>query len=239
MIPEPAHRPDEDRTLPETQARRFDAEPSAAAGITFSWLYEELRLLARSRLANERAGHTLGATALVHEVFLKMKGSAGGQDGLAANLSDRADRARFFSLAARAMRQILVDHARTRGRKKRGGDRIRVHNLPDDLHPAEAGNLGADPLHLDEALRRLEQTHAEAARVVELRVFAGLGEADIAEIMGVSDRTVRRHWTFAKAWLYRELCSEAATDHLLSNNEKKESQPVRIWRNTSPPSGGI
>ena len=143
--------------------------------------------------AGERAGHSLNATALVHEAYLK----------LADHTSSRwRDRGHFCALAATAMRRVLVDHARTRGRIKRGGNADRV-GLTGITAPEEGPSV--DVLALDEALTRLAEQEPEAARVVEMRFFAGLEEKVIGAAMGVTERTVRRHWTFAKAWLYREL----------------------------------
>ena len=177
----------------------------ASSEAAIAWLLQELRTLAQAQLARERTGHTLNATALVNEVYLKLR-STNSDAPFPSSLST-ADRARFFGLAARAMRQILVDHARTRARKKRGGDRTRVdadlaHSAaPQPLDPA------IDPAEIAAALDRLETHHPDAARVVELRFFAGLSEVVIAELLGVTERTVRRHWTFAKAWLHRDLSS--------------------------------
>lgn len=171
-------------------------------------LYAELRALAQSELNAERKGHTLNATALVNEVYLKLSRSADsvGPGPAAGPGSARPlDRAEFFGLAAQAMRRILVDHARGRKRQKRGGG-IGVQGseaLRGAADPGDAAML--DPVELDEALIRLAIEHAEAARVVELRFFAGLHEKTIAEIMNINERTVRRHWTFAKAWLARDL----------------------------------
>ena len=135
----------------------------------------------------------MNATALVHEAYLK----------LADHTSSRwRNRAHFCALAAQAMRRVLVDHARTRGRVKRGGNAERV-GLTGIAAPDEGAPI--DILVLDEALTRLAHLEPDAARVVEMRFFAGLDEKVVGEAMGVTERTVRRHWTFAKAWLYREL----------------------------------
>lgn len=164
-------------------------------------LYAELRALAQSELAHERAGHTLSATALVNEVYLK----------LGPRSSHASDRGVFFAAAAQAMRRILVDHARGKRRLKRGGGRPMssdesLGNVPDESTPV----LSLDAIALDEALTRLALEHDDAARVVELRFFAGLTDGMIAEILRLNERTVRRHWTFAKAWLSRELASDGS-----------------------------
>ena len=152
-------------------------------------VYDELRALARRELYREQQGHTLHATALVHEAYLKLAGS-----GMPAS-----DRAHFLAIAARAMRQVLVDHARRRKAVKRGGDMVcttltdsggQVEFRPDEL------------IALDEALEKLEPRQRE---IVEFRFFAGLEEKEIAEVLGISDRTVRREWVKARAWLYRSM----------------------------------
>ena len=171
----------------------------------FSLLHAELRALAQSQLEGERASHTLSATALVNEVYLKLAKSDGTAQWDARGEASR-DRGIFFGLAAQAMRRILVDHARKRGRAKRGGGGLLIeggdalHRVPDVHDPT-----ALDPIELDIALTRLAIEHEQAARVVELRFFAGLPEKTIAEVMGINERTVRRHWTFAKAWLAREM----------------------------------
>ena len=152
-------------------------------------VYEELRALAKRELYREQQGHTLHATALVHEAYLKLAGS-----GMPAS-----DRAHFLAIAARAMRQVLVDHARRRKAIKRGGDMVATTltdgGAPVDFRPDEL-------IALDEALEQLEPRQRQ---VVEFRFFAGMEEKEIAEVLGVSDRTVRREWGKARAWLYRSL----------------------------------
>jgi RNA polymerase sigma factor (TIGR02999 family) len=156
-------------------------------------VYDELRRLARRQLDRERAGHTLGATALVHEAYVKLAG--GGTCGA-------VDRAHFLAIAARAMRQVLVDYARRRTRVKRGGGWERT-TLGDgdaavEFRPEEM-------LALDQALDELDPRQRE---IVEYRFFAGMEEREIAEVLGVSERTVRRDWVKARAWLYRSLYPE-------------------------------
>lgn len=158
-------------------------------------VYDELRRLASSRLARERPGQTLQATALVHEAYLKLLGSGQGEkhwDG----------RGHFFKAAAEAMRRILVERARSKGRLRHGGDRRRV----DFEEAAESvASPGRDLVALDDALRELARLDPSSAEVVNLRYFAGLSVAETAEVLGVSPRTVDRLWAFARAWLYREL----------------------------------
>lgn len=159
----------------------------------FERVYRQLHAMAQRQMAQERDGHTLQPTALVSEAWLRMFGGAS---------SSPADRATFFATAARAMRQVLVDHARRRGRRKRGGERRR---LPESaLELATACDLD-DVLTIDEALQQLRAHDAHAAQVVELRFFAGLDVAEVAAILGTSARTIEREWAYARAWLFRIL----------------------------------
>ncbi len=180
----------------------------------FALLYAELRALARSQLAGERVSHTLSATALVNEVYLKLSKRDGTALSEVHGAPPSSDRGIFFALAAQAMRRILVDHARTRGRTKRGGG-MKIQG-GDVLHDVQAQGVEApadpllDPIDLDAALTKLAIEHEQAARIVELRFFAGLPEKTIAEVTGINERTVRRHWTFAKAWLAREMNPEGS-----------------------------
>ena len=164
-------------------------------------VYDALRKLAARRLASERAGHTFHATALVHDVYLK----------LAAESPDRwADTAHFYRAAAEAMRHLLVDHARTRSRDKRGGGRARVP-LTEAMNVATLAADAADPddlLALDPAVDRLAAVDPALAEVVRLQFYAGLSVLQTAAAMATSDRNVRRLWTFARAWLFRELSRE-------------------------------
>ena len=156
-------------------------------------VYQTLHAIARKRLADEPRGHTLQATALVNDAYIKLSADP-------ANF--QLDRSRFYLLAATAMRNILIDYARTKHRVKRGGMRKReVLDVADLV-------LDDDPdltLSLHDAIHRLELEDAQAAKVVELRFFAGLSIEETAEVLGVSDRTVKRDWQFARAWLYRAL----------------------------------
>jgi RNA polymerase sigma factor (TIGR02999 family) len=162
-------------------------------------VYNELRALARARMARERAGHTLQPTALVHEAYLRLFGTA----------SPRwENRAHFFGAAAEAMRRILIERARRHARLKRGAapDRVPLTDF------AEPQTLDAeDLLSLDRALDRLEEKDPAMARVVKLRYFAGLTVDETAAALDVGARTVDRHWTAARAWLQRELTRAPGT----------------------------
>jgi RNA polymerase sigma factor (TIGR02999 family) len=162
-------------------------------------VYDQLRREAQRRMADERPDHTLQATALVHEAYLRLVG-------------DRRipwqNRAHFYAAAAEAMRRILLDHAKSRGREKRGGGHKRVPLSVADV--AESWNFD-ETLSLDEALRRLVDRDPDIGRVVELRFFAGLSIDDTAAALGVSKATVKRRWEFGRSWLYRELTRDG--DH--------------------------
>lgn len=159
-------------------------------------VYEELRSLAAHYLRQERVDHTLQPTALVHEAFLKLSR----QSRLDVN-----DRTHFLAIAAGAMRQVLVDHARAHLAAKRGGGWQRI--TVDESVAVSAGGI-EDLLILDDTLRRLAELDEPAARIVEMRFFAGLTEAEIAQAMGMSERWVRGQWAFARAWLRREMTAE-------------------------------
>lgn len=161
----------------------------------FVSVYEELRRLGHNVLRGERTGHTLATTGLVNEAYFKL---------VDQSRVEWRDRGHFFGVAARAMRQILVEYARRRGAAKRGGG-ARVIALEEGQVPAEER---ADALlAVDEALARLAEHDPALARVVECRFFAGLTEEETAEAMGTSPRTVQRQWRRAKAWLYQDLTS--------------------------------
>lgn len=173
--------------------QEWRAGDAGAAERLFPLVYQELKRQARKYLSRERIDHTLQPTALVHEAYLKMVD----QTSLAVE-----NRTHFYAVASRIMRQILVDHARAHNAEKRGGaaQRFSIEDLqilPD--------NGGGDLLDLDEALRKLESLDERKCRVVDMRFFGGLSEMEIAEILGVNEKTVRRDWQFAKLWLYREL----------------------------------
>jgi RNA polymerase sigma factor (TIGR02999 family) len=158
-------------------------------------VYTRLHDMAEEQLRREDPGHTLQPTALVNEAYLR----------LADQQTPWRSRAHFFAIAAQAMRRVLVDHARMRRSLKRGSGQ-QLLGLPDDA-PAPPG-AGVDLLALDEALHALARVDADTAHVVEMRFFAGMELEMIAEHMGVSERTVRRHWVYAKAWLARELARD-------------------------------
>lgn len=170
-------------------------------GALIELVWQELREHASRLLLNERKGHTLQPTALVNEVYLRLI------DTTAVNGDDQR---RFMILAARCMRRVLIDHARKRGAQRRGGkDWVRV-----SLHPgvAEETEFTADLLDLGPALERLAELDPRAAEVVELRFFGGLTEVETAEVLGVTDRTVRSDWRTARAWLRRELDGAGGAD---------------------------
>ena len=158
-----------------------------AAADLLPLVYDELRKLAAARMAAEKPGHTLDATALVHEAYLRLIGDQH-FDG----------RGHFFAAAAEAMRRVLVNHARDRNRLKRGGGRNRV-DLDRLTGPAAATD--DDLLELDDALDRLANEFPAAAELVKLRFFAGMTLGDAADALGIPRRTADRHWAFARAWL--------------------------------------
>jgi RNA polymerase sigma-70 factor, ECF subfamily len=159
----------------------------------FPLVYAELRRLAKSYMRKERAGHTLQTTALIHEAYLRL---------IDAGQVEWQNRAHFFGVAARAMRQILVEMARERGCQKRGGGERRV-SLDEAM--TIGAELDEDLVSLDEALGALAQFDARKAQVVEMRFFGGLTEEEIAAALGVSPETVRRDWRLARSWLRRKL----------------------------------
>jgi len=156
-------------------------------------VYNELYVLARSYLRHERPGHTLQCTALVHETYLRLVQ----MDGVRWQ-----NRAQFFSISAQAVRHILVDHARRRGASKRGGGASQVP-LEEALTIPAPQDLNIEAL--DESLARLAAIDERKARIVELRYFGGLSIGELADVIGCSPTTIKREWTFAKAWLYRDL----------------------------------
>jgi RNA polymerase sigma factor (TIGR02999 family) len=156
-------------------------------------VHAELRRIARRQMGGERQGHTLQATALVNEAYLRLAGGEG---------FEWRDRAHFYAVCAQVMRHVLIDHARAHARDKRGGGALHV-SLDE---AALMGGGGASELvALDEALRELERLDPQKGRVVELRYFAGLSIDETAEVLNVSPTTVRREWRRAKAWLYRAI----------------------------------
>ena len=173
-------------------------DPSAAAEL-LPLVYDELRKLAAARLAGEKPGQTLQATALVHEAYLRLV------DG------DRArrweSRAHFFAAAAEAMRRLLIDQARRKRRPKHGGGRTRL-SLDEALCLRETPD--DDLLALDEALQRFAREEPAKAELVKLHYFAGLSLEEAGRAVGVSHRTAKRHWAYARAWLYAAVCDAPA-----------------------------
>jgi len=156
-------------------------------------VYDELRRLAGSYMRRERVDHTLQATALVHEAYLKL---------VEQRSVDWQSRAHFFGVAAQLMRRILIDHARGHTRQKRGGEQKKV-SLDEAFVFSE--RQADELLAVDDSLKRLEEIDPRQARVVELRFFGGLSVEEAAEVLGVSPKTVKRDWSVAKAWLYADL----------------------------------
>lgn len=173
-------------------AELSDVDRTAGLAEGLPVVYEELRRLAGAMLADERGGHTLQATALVHEAYLRL-----------ANRHRWESRGQYRRTAARVMRHLLIDHARVKKAAKRGGGQ-----RPVALAAAAAAEIGAtadDLVSLDDAMRRLETLDGQKARVVELRFFAGCTIQETAEALGISTATVEREWRFARAWLRRRL----------------------------------
>jgi RNA polymerase sigma factor (TIGR02999 family) len=173
----------------------IEAGDPRAAEELLPLVYAELRKLAAARLADERPGQTLQATALVHEAYLRLVG--GGQP------QDWNGRGHFFAAAAEAMRRILVESARRKGRVRHGGGRRRVDL--DEVVAAVGRSPAVDLVELDDALTRLGAVDATAARLVKLRYFAGLNMPEAAAALGLPLRTAERNWTYARTWLHREL----------------------------------
>jgi RNA polymerase sigma factor (TIGR02999 family) len=186
----------DDRERVTRLLQAIEGGETRAAADLLPLVYDELRARAGALMAGERRDHTLQRTALVHESYLKLVGSGAGF----------RSRLHFFCAAAQAMRRILVDHATRRNSLKRGGGRARV-----DLDAVDvAGHLSAevmDWLELDEALARLEQVAPRQHQVVMLRFFSGRTESEIAEMLQISEPTVRRDWATARVWLYRAMQS--------------------------------
>jgi RNA polymerase sigma-70 factor, ECF subfamily len=157
-------------------------------------VYNELRRIAGAQMRRERPGHTLQATALVHEAYMRLAGDVPAQN-----------RAHFFAIAAHTMRQILLDYARRRHAGKRGGAGARKVDLDAEL--LVGGDTLEDVIAIDEALERLAQIDPRQSRLVELRFFAGLDVEEAAEVMGISATTMKREWRSAKAWLQKELAA--------------------------------
>ena len=195
MEPKPASAGDVTQLL-----RRLQGGDGGAFDELFPLVYDELRRIAQRQLRRERPDHTLFATALVNEAYLKMA------DQREASWQDRSH---FLGVAARAMRQVLVDYARRRRADKRGGDWIRTTLTNRGLGFRTSLE---ELIELDQALERLDQVDERLCKVVEYRFFGGLTEEETAELLGVTSRTVRRDWIKARAWLYRELYPEGTPE---------------------------
>jgi len=173
----------------------------AASDALYTLVYNELRNVAHNQLRSERAGHTLQTTALANEVYIKLVGN------------DRVDwqnRAQFFSIAARAMRRLLVDYARARKRVKRGAgaDHLPIEFADQQASPEPTTDLVA----LNDALTRFQEEDPVKCQIVEMRYFAGLTNNEIASVLGISTRTVERHWRYARAWLYRAIAEDSTNE---------------------------
>jgi RNA polymerase sigma-70 factor (ECF subfamily) len=184
--------PDPTSTISRLLESVRNGDAAAAAALT-PMLYNELHRLAMHHMRNERPGHTLQATALVNEAYLKL------MDNREANWQNRAH---FLAIASQAMRRVLIDHARSKRRVKRGGLQQKV-SLEDVVIAAEEQSY--DLVALDGALDRLAKVDARQSRIVELRFFGGLSVEQTAEVLGISAKTVKRDWAVARAWLHREL----------------------------------
>ena len=160
-----------------------------------SLVYDQLRKIASWHLRRERAGHTLQPTELVHEAYMRL---------VQRESRNWENRAHFLGVATQAIRRVLVEHARAKKREKRGGGAVRV-TLSEGSATERAVDI--DILTLDEVLTRLGEEEPIEQKIVELRFFGGLSEEETARVLGMSKRSVARHWAFAKAWLYRELGS--------------------------------
>ena len=168
---------------------------SVAADRLLPLVYEELRRLAGKKMAHEAVNHTLQPTALVHEVYLRMVGDAAG--------TNWRNRGHFFAAAAEAMRRILIEEARRRESLKRGGGHL-ITELPEDV--VQNGSQDVDSLlALDDALKKLETEDPDSFKLVMLRYFGGQTVEEAADSLGISPRTAKRHWSFARAWLQREI----------------------------------
>jgi RNA polymerase sigma factor (TIGR02999 family) len=171
-----------------------DGDDSAAEKL-FPVVYDELRALATRQFRRERAGHTLQPTALVNQAYLALVGQE--------RVNYRA-RTHFFATAAKVMRQLLVDHARSKHRGKRGGGKVRVPLREDQLTIEKDGDI----LAVEEALETLEKIDPRQAAIVELRFYGGLTVEEVAVALGISKRTVEAEWTMVRAWLRKELAGD-------------------------------
>ncbi|MFG0257731.1 MAG: sigma-70 family RNA polymerase sigma factor [Phycisphaerales bacterium JB043] len=177
--------------------RASAGEVDAAADL-LPLVYDELRALAEHFFRNERDNHTLQPTALVHEAYMRLVDQSS---------IEWKSQAQFFVIASKAMRNILVDHARARGRQKRGGgwQELTLHAVERDLGAGERGDEIVDMIALDDALKRLATVDERKARLVELRFFAGLSSEDAAKLLDISRTTAAEDWRMARAWLHKEL----------------------------------
>lgn len=187
--------PSGDGAVTRLLARAADGDERAGAD-ALARVYDELRSIAASYLQRERRDHTLQPTALVHEAWMKL--AAPGEDGW-------EDRRHFIGCAAHVMRQILVDHARGRGRIKRGGDRLKLTLDPNVTPPTTGGPDALDLLALDEAMTELAALDQRKARLVELRFFGGLSADEAASVLDIARSTAAEEWRMARAWLGRRL----------------------------------
>ncbi|MFO0837400.1 MAG: ECF-type sigma factor [Phycisphaerae bacterium] len=185
-----------DATITELVRQSADGRKSSVNRL-LPLVYDELRALAQHLLEQERAGHSLQATALVNEAYLKLV------DQTRARYQDRAH---FFAVAAQAIRRILIDHARARGAAKRGGDWAAT---PLDANVLECGATGVELLALEDALAELERLSERQARIVEMRFFAGLSIDEVAAALSTSARTIDGEWAMARAWLRRRMSGAA------------------------------
>lgn len=178
--------------------RQIDSGDLNAAEQLLPLVYDELRKLAARKLAQERPGHTLQATALVHEAYVRLVRPA------SPGATQWGGRAHFFAAAAEAMRRILVENARRKARLRHGGNRqrVRIEELPPEVAVQAPSD---DILSVHEALDDLERHNPQAASVVKFHYFVGLSFAEVAELMGTSERTAFRSWSYARAWLFRRL----------------------------------
>lgn len=181
-----------DGEVPRLLGACRDVDPQAEARL-MDLTYRELRKIAAGHLRREQSARSLQTTDLVHEAYLRLAAQAG---------APWRDRAHFFQIAAHVMRQILIDRARKRHAGKRGGGVPEI-SLDKALNIAAARS--ADLLALEEALSRLQQVDGRQCQVIEMRFFAGMAEDEIADVLGVSARTVNREWRMARAWLYKEM----------------------------------
>lgn len=187
--------PEDGEYLTELLAKCFDGDKTAA-NQALPMVYQELHGIAKRHLAHERIDHTLQPTALVHEAYMRLQ---------TIREIQWQSRAHFFAAASRMIRRVLVDHARTKKRKKRGGDADRIEMTHDW---AESSSDNVDVLALNEAMELLAQMDERQSRIVELRFFGGLSLAEIADVFDLSTRTIKTEWSSAKAWLYHQLNKE-------------------------------